>query len=101
MTEGLWGEPQVFVPDKARVGVVFDVVAADEVLEVVERLVRAVGHLDHAHLHYVHLLEAGHDMVRDVHIAVTRYIQSKSAVFGRFCLAHEHQHRIGRMDITG
>jgi hypothetical protein len=42
--------------EKARVGVVFDVFAVDEMLQMVERRVRTVLELEHAHLKHVDLL---------------------------------------------
>ena len=59
MTSARWltnlGRVAERVLDEARVAVVLDVVALDEVLEVVERLVGPVDELDHTHLHDVNL----------------------------------------------
>lgn len=51
----LWSESDVVVPDKARVGVVFDVLALDVMLEVEQRFTGSVRHLHHTHLHDVNL----------------------------------------------
>ena len=59
MTSARWltnlGRVAERVLDEARVAVVLDVVALDEVLEMVERLVGPVDELDHTHLHDVNL----------------------------------------------
>ena len=51
----LRGQPALV--DKARVGVVLDVVALDEVLQVEQRRPFAVLELQHVHLEDVHLTE--------------------------------------------
>lgn len=51
----LWSESNVIVLNKARVGVVFDVLALDVVFQMKERFTRSVSHLQHTHLHDVHL----------------------------------------------
>lgn len=51
----LRSEADVVVPHKAGVGVVFDVLALDVVLQVEERFTWSVHHLHHTHLHDVHL----------------------------------------------
>lgn len=55
MTTHLWSEADVVVPHKAGIGVVFDVLALDVMLQVEERFTGSVCHLHHTHLHDVHL----------------------------------------------
>lgn len=52
----LWCQAHVVVADKARVGVVLDVLALDIVLQVEERLAWPLLQLHDAHLHDVHLV---------------------------------------------
>lgn len=54
-TTHLWSEADVVVPDKARIGVVLDVLALDVMLQVEERFTGSVCHFHHTHLHDVHL----------------------------------------------
>lgn len=51
----LWSEPDVVVLDEAGVRVVFGVLPLDVVFQVVQRFTWTLHHLNHTHLHDVHL----------------------------------------------
>lgn len=51
----LWSQADVVIADKARVGVVLDVLALDVMLQVEKWLARSLLQLNNAHLHDVHL----------------------------------------------